>query len=82
MDRTPLRREMGNSIASDGGGQMFGVGDDDGGSVSGAAGSACIRRWYVSRGGGDGAGATSGAETTGETSRGSFSTMEGKKGVV
>ena len=51
---------------------MFGAGDDVGGSVGGAAGSACVCWWYVSRGGGGelGAWATSGAGTIGGTTRG------------
>ena len=48
-----------------GGGQMFGAEDDVGGSVGGTTGSACVRQWYVSSGGGLGAGAMSGVGTTG-----------------
>ena len=56
---------MENSGAGDDGGQMFGAEDDVGGSVGGTTGSACVRQWYVSSGGGLGAGAMSGVGTTG-----------------
>lgn len=58
---------MENSGAGDDGGQMFGAEDDVGGSVGGTTGSACVRQWYVSSGGGLGAGAMSGVGTTGGT---------------
>lgn len=70
---------MENSGAGDDGGQMFGAEDDVGGSVGGTTGSACVRQWYVSSGGGLGAGAMSGVGTTGGTCRGAYSTVEGEK---
>ena len=56
------------------------VGNDVGGLVGSVAGGVCVHRWYT-RGSG-GVGATNGARTTDGTSRGTSSTVEGKKGVV
>lgn len=56
------------------------VGNDVGGLVGSVAGGVCVHRWYT-RGRG-GVGATNGARTTDGTSRGTSSTVEGKKGVV
>ena len=53
------------------------VGNDVGGLVGSVAGGVCVHRWYT-RGRG-GVGATNGARTTDGTSRGTSSTVEGKR---